>query len=80
MSANSNNSNVIIGTKRSITVSKCGAVSSDVRRQGEQKNYVIRESCPSPLGENELIDEEGDPFEPILCATQQSFGTYSRNK
>ena len=31
----------------------------------EKKKYVVRESCPSPLGENELIDEVGDPFEPL---------------
>jgi hypothetical protein len=26
--------------------------------------YVIRESCPSPLGEDELIDDFGCPFDP----------------
>ena len=31
----------------------------------EQQLCVIRESCPSPLGENELIDDLGIPFEPM---------------
>lgn len=26
---------------------------------------VIRESCPSPLAENELVDDSGCPFQPI---------------
>lgn len=32
---------------------------------------MIRESCPSPLGENELTDDMGIPFEP-LSATQNN--------
>ena len=34
--------------------------------------YVIRESCPSPLGEDELIDDLGCPFD-------QTHGTSSMN-
>ena len=40
--------------------------------------YVIRESCPSPLGENELIDELGCPFEP-LSATQNNISHFNGN-
>ncbi len=29
----------------------------------EKQMFIIRESCPSPLGEDELIDDFGCPFD-----------------
>lgn len=45
----------------------------------EQQMYVIRESCPSPLGENELIDDFGIPFEPLGSATMIMHKSFQRN-
>ena len=32
-------------------------------RDKEKQLFIIRESCPSPLGEDELIDDFGCPFD-----------------
>ncbi|CDW83552.1 UNKNOWN [Stylonychia lemnae] len=45
----------------------------------EQQMYVIRESCPSPLGEDDIIDDMGCPFDQTHGTSQLNISHFNQH-